>query len=168
MKTVEDEIRLLGFDVHASLKYTQAGRLEEWIHQYLNTGAWANPGLSEGLRLQKRWWNGPLEVDLGDLSRAVGPEEGMEYRVESAPWYQRIHLLAESLTGPLAIPPLIAEYRRGALSVRDGNTRLAAMEILGWQQCWVIVWYNHEEDFLRHSAELLKGRSGDSSSLSSG
>ena len=150
--TVEEEIKILGFDTGTAQKYARQGKLEEWIHKYLLAGKWTNPGLSAGLKLQKRWWKGPVEVSLTDLLRAVGPEAGMEYRVENDYWIERTGKMAETMRDPLAIPPLIAEYRRGTLSIRDGNTRHGAMSLLGWSKCWVVIWYNTEKDYDEHNA----------------
>jgi hypothetical protein len=51
---------------------------------------------------------------------------------------------------------MIAEYRRGELSLRDGNTRYGAMKLLGWPTCWVIIWYNCEDDHHQHNEILSK------------
>ena len=153
---MEEEIRLREFDTGSAQRYAREGRLEEWVHKYLLAGKWANPGLSAGLRLQKRWWNGPVEVNLTDLSRAVGPEAGMEYQVKNDYWMDRTSRMAESMRSPLAIPPLIVEYRSGRLSIRDGNTRHGAMSLLGWSKCWVIIWYNTENDYDEHNHVLLE------------
>jgi hypothetical protein len=152
---IEEEIRLLEFDTRSVQRYAREGKLEEWVHKYLMAGKWANPGLSEGLKLQKRWWNGPVEVNLTDLSRAVGPEPGMEYLVSSEYWDDRISKMAKSMTNPLSIPPLIVQYRSGALSVRDGNTRCGVMDLLRWPKCWVIIWYDTESDYQQHNALLF-------------
>jgi hypothetical protein len=154
--SIEKEIKLLEFDTCSVQRYAREGKLEEWVHRYLLTGDWANPGLSKGLKLQKRWWNGPIEVNLADLSRAVGPELGIEYQVENDYWVDRISNLAKSMTNPLSIPPPLVEYRNGALSIRDGNTRQGAMSLLGWPKCWVIIWYNTESDYHQHSSLLTK------------
>lgn len=156
--TVEEEIRLLAFDTGSVRRYAREGKLEEWVHRYLLTGTWANPGLSAGLKRQKRWWNGPVEIKITDLSRAVGPEPGMEYQVDHDYWITRTSKMAESMSSPLAIPPLIVEYRSGKLSIRDGNTRHGAMSILGWEKCWVVIWYNAESDFEEHNSLLLESR----------
>jgi hypothetical protein len=140
------------FDVRSAQEYAAAGRLEEWIHGYLNTGPWANEPLSLGLKLQQRWWRGPLEVRLADLDRVVGPEPGMEYVVASENWEERTRQLAHSFTNPLALPPLIVEYRQAALSIRDGNHRYGAMQRLGWPACWVLIWYNSEDEYQRHTS----------------
>ena len=151
-----EKIRSLGHDT-ASVKLRAAqGELEEWVHAYLACEGWANPGLSDGLKKQKRWWNGPLQVDPEVLRRVVGPESHMEYRRDAKEWSKDLRELAGSLGDPLSIPPLIAEYHEGVPDLRlaDGNTRYGAMNLLGWAKCWVIIWYNSEEDRRRHGDEL--------------
>ena len=118
-------------------------------------GGRTNPEFSKGLKREKRWWNGPVEVKLDDLSPAVGTEPEMEYVVDKDYWQIRTSSLAETFTDPLSLPPLIVEYRAGVLSLRDGNTRHGAMKYLGWSTCWVIIWYNTESDFEHHSHVLF-------------
>jgi len=146
-ETIAAEIRRLGFDTRSAQEAARNGEIEVWVHHYLTAGTWANLAFSEGLKREKRWWNGPVEVNVSALTRCVGPEPGMEYSVTREYWDKRTRELAETMTDALAIPPLIVEYRGGELSVRDGNTRLGTMELLGWQKCWVILWYNSEEDY---------------------
>ena len=147
---------MIKFDVRTAQQYAREGKLEEWIHAYLNTGYWANRGLSEGLERQLRWWIGPIEMKLADLARACGPEADMEYRVDSAHWAERTLRMAQSIADPLAVPPLIVEYRQGNLSVRDGNTRHEAMRLKGWRTCWVFIWYNTEQDHRCHAEQLIE------------
>lgn len=148
---------VIAFDVPTALQYAAEGRLEEWIHAYLTSGHWANPALSKGLQRERRWWNGPLELPLGYLSRCVGPEPGMEYPEEPAHWARRTARMAAGFGEALAIPPLIAEYRGGELSVRDGNTRHEAIRVRGWTTCWVVIWYNSQTDYSRHTDVLAQG-----------
>jgi hypothetical protein len=152
--SIADEIREQGFDAGSAQRYAREGGIEEWVHRYCNAGPWANPGLSQGLKLQRRWWDGPVEMKLTDLHRAVGPEPGMEYSVDADNWAAWTSAMAASMESLSSIPPLIAEYRDGVLSLRDGNTRHGAMSRLGWETCWVIVWYNAEEDYRRHGETL--------------
>lgn len=149
-KQTVSHIPFIKFDVPTAQQYVNEGRLEEWIHAYLNTGDWANLGLSEGLKFQKRWWRGPLEIKLAELTRCCGPEPHMEYRVDPDNWARRTAMMAQTMTEPLDIPPLIVVYRQGEVSIRDGNTRYGAMQLKGWQTCWVFIWYNTEEDYQDH------------------
>jgi hypothetical protein len=157
--SIEEEIRLLELDSLSAQRWAEEGKIEEWIHRYLlsGRGGKSNPEFSEGLKREKRWWNGPVELSLNNLSPAVGTESGMEFVVDKDYWNARTSKLAESFSNPESLPPLIAEYRAGELSVRDGNTRYGAMRLLGWTTCWVIIWYNSENEFHQHN-ELLFGR----------
>ncbi len=152
---------LATFDVTTAKQFAARDEIENWVHLYLKSGDWANQPLSEGLKLQKRWWRGPLLLKLSDLSRALGPEPRMEYQVSATYWQVRITQLAQSFTNLETIPPLIVEYRQGVLSVRDGNHRYGAMQRKGWSRCWTLIWYNSEEDYLNHqpkNEEALNGR----------
>ena len=130
------------FSVTAAIRCKAAGRLEAWIHEYLNHGAWANPALSDGLRLQERFWLGPVVVRTESLSRCYGPEPWMEILADPVAWDGKVRELATGLSDPRLVPPLIVQYRAGELSVRDGNHRLAAMELRGWTTCWAIIWFD--------------------------
>ena len=155
LESKKDEILRLGFDTLSAQKAAADGEIEAWVHRYLTTGRWANPAFSQGLKRQKRWWVGPVEVDVSALTRCVGTEPGMEFPVTDEYWERRAREMLEGMGDPLSLPPLIVEYRAGELSVRDGNTRLKMMELLGWPKCWVILWYNSAEDYREHSAEFI-------------
>lgn len=135
------------FNVTTAIDYAKSGQIETWIHAYLTHGEWANPGLAQGLRQQQRWWLGPLQVNISDLTRVCGPEPEMEYKIDPEHWEQRITELMHGLTDPSTLPPLIVEYRSGSLSIRDGNHRHEAMHRKGWPACWVMIWHNSQEDF---------------------
>ena len=156
---IEDEIRRLELDSLSAKKWAEDRRVEEWVHKYLlsGKGGKSDPEFSEGLKREKRWWIGPIELSLNDLSPAVGTDTGMEFVVDKDKWYAWTSRLAKSFSNPAALPPLIAEYRACELSIRDGNTRYGAMKLLGWSTCSVIIWYNLESDYHQHN-EILFGR----------
>jgi hypothetical protein len=146
--SIDDEIRRLELDSLSAKKWAEDGKVEEWVHKYLlsGKGGKSDPEFSQGLKAEKRWWNGPIELSLSDLSPAVGTDPGMEFVVEKDDWFMWTSRLANTFSNPEALPPLIVEYRSGELSVRDGNTRYGAMKLLGWDTCRVIIWYNSEND----------------------
>lgn len=150
----QEQVSLSSFDTTGAIACARTGRLEEWIHTYLTSGPWANMPFSDGLKRQNRWWAGPIEVPLASLRRALGPEPDREYVVSINSWLERIIPIAESLSDPLAVPPLIVEYRGGHLSVRDGNHRHGAMQRAGWATCWAVIWHNSEEEYQAHSNDL--------------
>lgn len=160
--SIEEEIKLLELDTLSAQKWGSEGKIEEWVHKYLlsGKGGKSNPEFSEGLKREKRWWNGPLECSLADLSPAVGTESEMEFVVEKEKWLAWTSKLANSFSSQLSLPPLIVEYRDGELSIRDGNTRYGAMNLLGWTSCWVIIWYNSESDYHQHNKIILRQKVG--------
>jgi hypothetical protein len=140
------------FDLPTALAFAAKGDIESWLHAYLASGPRANLPLSVGLRRQQRWWRGPLRVDLDRLARCCGPEPEMEFRVNQAGWEKYTTDLAVSFTDLTAIPPLLVEYRAGLLSIRDGNHRYEAMRRKGWTSCWVILWYNSQQEYEQDAA----------------
>ena len=145
------------FSTRAAQQAAALGQLEPWLYRYLQAGAWANPGLLKGLQRKRRWWLGPLEIELNRLSRCCGPEPGMEYRVPAEAWNKKTGTLAEHLSDAWEIPPLIVMYDQGQLSVRDGNHRHEAMRRKGWRACWVVIWHNSLAEF-EAGKELVTSR----------
>ena len=144
----------LGFDLESAVAASRAGKIEDWVHEYLQSGYWANEGLFSGLKRCRRWWAGPVKLQAKELLRKVGPEKGMEYLVSMQHWEHVTGRMAEGMQDLESLPPLIAEYVSGDVWVCDGNTRLGAMELNGWENCWVIIWYNSETDFSTHQSRL--------------
>ncbi len=139
-----------GFDKASALGAASLGTVEDWVHRYLAFGYWANPALIDGLRKCPRWWAGPVKVPIKSLRRVVGPEKGMKYEVSQDYWTERTSAMSAAFESIDKYPPLITEYRPDGLSVADGNTRLGAFEIMGLEECWIIVWYNSSSDHERH------------------
>lgn len=137
----------MNFNVHTAREYAEKNKIDEWVHLYLAAGEWANPGLSNGLKLKKRWWVGPLEIPLEQLVRKCGPEPEMEYLMPPESWERRTNHIAMTVTDPLLLPPAIAEYRDGKLVLADGNHRHEGVRRKGWSSLWAWIWFNSEEDF---------------------
>jgi hypothetical protein len=97
------------FTVSTAIEYARSGQIETWVHAYLTSGDWVNLGLANGLRLQQRWWIGPISVDISDLTGACGPQPWMEYKVSREHWEQRITGLMQSIIDLMAVPP--SHYR---------------------------------------------------------
>jgi len=130
------------FTLATCLEASQHGKIDDWVDRYLRAGPWANEGLRDGLRRQRRYWLGPIRFPLNQLKRCCGPEPSSEYYVPSDVWETKIAKLVQGLTDPSVLPPLLVEWRSGILSIRDGNHRAAAMQIAGWTHCWIIIWGN--------------------------
>jgi hypothetical protein len=43
------------------------------------------------------------------------------------------------------------KYLQGTLYIRDGNHRHEALRRCGADRCWVLIWYNSENDWREHT-----------------
>lgn len=127
------------FNIEEAVEFSKEGCLEEWVHIFLKTVG-RNQGLSEGLKLERRSWKGPVLISIDQLIRCCGPEEGMEYHNSYDEWEEQIRVFCELIEDGWEYAPLIAENKEDKLTIRDGNHRLEAMSRLGIKECWVIVW----------------------------
>lgn len=129
----------LVFNVEEAIKFSKEGRIEDWVHLFLNSVG-DNVPFSEGLKLVKRSWIGPVLMDICKLNRCCGPEETMEYRIDSEGWEKDISKFQKLIREGWDMPPLIVEQCNGKLKLNDGNHRLEAMVREGVKECWVILW----------------------------
>ena len=135
------------FSVEEAISFSEDGRIEGWVHAFLN-GPGRNPELSAGLKLIERFWRGPIEIDLSNLVKCCGP--GLEFDEPEEAWERRTDEISRKLDEGVNLPPLIAQYRDGELSLRDGNHRCGGLEKAGVERYWVIIWYDSELDYNEH------------------
>ena len=117
----------MSFDLASCVVAGNTGGIYAWIDRYLRAGPWADEGLRTGLRLQRRFWIGPLRISLSRLVRCCGPEPAMEYIVPAKDWDRWIAGLAARLGDCADVPPWIVEWRSG--------TRAYAMATVAPQPC---------------------------------
>lgn len=141
------------FSVKGAVEYAGKGMIEEWVHEYLMTVG-KNPEFSVGLKLQKRYWAGPVEFNLDKLARCCGPEENMEYRVDANMFEIYVDEMVKSLKNGWEAPPLIVQYHEGSLTLNDGNHRYEALKRCEINRCWVIFWFNDLENYEKGMDEL--------------
>lgn len=143
------------FNLATAQAAARDGQLAAWVDSYLRTpGPRANVRFADGLLLAQRWWSGPQRMALDTLRRCCGPEPEMEFRVPADDWNKHVTALAQGFTTPEALPPLIVLYDNGIYTISDGNTRHEAMRRLGWESCWVIVWYTTEDEYRRAALSI--------------
>jgi hypothetical protein len=135
------------YNVASAREHALQGKLDEWIDSYLNEAAWANHGLSNIIRHQKPLWVGPIEVELTQLIRCCGPEEGIHYQKDPDEWEQSIIDIVNTLNDPRDLPPLIVRFAHGVYGIPDGNHRHEAIRRKGWKTAWVIIWCDRDEKF---------------------
>jgi len=146
------------FSVRGAREAAVVGCIDDWIHAYLTTSPGANLPMAAGLRLQQRWWIGPVLVPTASLTRICGPEPEMAYRTTSEAWEERVSAIAAAAHDPEALPPLIVEWRGDELGLCDGNHRHEALRRRGEQHVWAFVWCNSEAEFLNARDQFVATR----------
>src|SRR5712671_868243 len=134
-------------------EYAHNGQLEDWIDAFLRAEG-NNIPLADGLKNQKRYWIGPLQLPLKRLVRCCGPEEEMEYRVSLEDWNTKVGSLIEYIQSGGELPPFIVQYRQGIFSLQDGSHRYGAYEKLSRETYWTLIWCDSEEAFEEMKAAI--------------
>ena len=126
-------------------EHAAQGRLEDWVHAYLTSDG-RNEAFSQGLKLCKRQYMGPLTLPLALLERCCGPEPGMRFQVDAQGFEAHLAELMRAIAADEDMPPLIVNYAAGVFTVNDGNHRLEAYARLGATGCAAIVWTSDPRD----------------------
>jgi len=137
------------FTLETAQQAKEQGRLEPWVHAYL-MGSGNNVPFADGLKREKRYWRGPLEVSLSKLKRMCGPEADMPYRVLEAHWLEKTEGIAKSFEDLEKFPPLLVSIVDGVFQIDDGNHRFQAFSSLNLESCWIILWYATLQDYQSH------------------
>ena len=142
------------FTPETAWAFAQEGKIEDWVHAFLTTEG-KNIPLSDGMKKQKRYWNGPVMVPLSRLVRVCGPEEHMKFKTPHDSWTRKTDNMAQYMTDGWKSAPLIVHYEHGSLILSDGNHRYEAFMKRGIQEYWTIIWCDSEDDLV-NAKELLK------------
>ena len=154
------EIEMLKYSatLSSAKAYAEAGKLDAWIHLYLNEEG-RNIPFSDGLKLFDRHYISPALFPVRLFTRCTGPEPEMKYRIDPDWWAQRVAGLEKSIREDPDMPPLIVHYVDGSFELNDGNHRHKAYENLGIEKVWVIIWITEDselDDFLAKYGEYVK------------
>ena len=137
----------------SALEFAKNESIEEWIHAYLLSDG-RNKPFSDGLKLCDRFYIGPVRMPLSLFSRCCGPEEEMEWRVDSNFFEKHVEELMEAVNSGVDIAPLIVNYVGGKFVLNDGNHRFEAYSRLGIKEAFVIVWITDKFDYERFTSEF--------------
>lgn len=128
-----------------SLEYKDKNKTEEWVHLFLNTDG-NNAPFSEGLKITKRYYYGPVEMPLKLFSRCCGPEGTMQYKVSTEDFENKITVFRNLIKEGWDMPPLIVNFCDDKFYLTDGNHRFEALVRSGKESYSVIVWLTEEAD----------------------
>ena len=138
--------------------YAEAGKLDAWIHLYLNSEGHNIP-FSDGLKKFDRYYFSPALFPVSLFKRCAGPEAEMRYRIDRDWWEHRIAEMEKTIPDNDDLPPLIVHYVNGGFELNDGNHRHKAYEDLGIENAFVIIWITEEaekDDFLAKYGDHVK------------
>jgi hypothetical protein len=138
----------LVFSVKEAKQFNEQGKIEQWVHLFLNSVG-KNKPFSEGLKLQQRYWLGPILIRLDQLHRCCGAEQGIKYQQPVEHWENSVSKMQKLIQEGWDMPPLIVNHSEGYLEVSDGNHRLEALIREGVKEFWVILWDSDDQDNLR-------------------
>ena len=154
------EINMLKYSpaVSSAKAYAAAGKLDAWIHLYLNEEG-RNMSFSDGLKLCDRYYIGPIRMPIRLFTRCAGPEPEMKYQIDPAWFGEHVRRLEKAIREDPDMPPLIVHYVDGDFELNDGNHRHQAYQNLGIEEACVIVWITETdeyEDFMRRYGDYAK------------
>jgi hypothetical protein len=143
------------FTLTSTLQYAEAGRIEEWVHLFLNDEG-NNVPFSEGLKLEKRYYFGPLKFKLDMFARCCGPEPNNKYVVDGEGFEKHVSELQKRIKDGWDMPPLIVNYFNGTFELNDGNHRYEALKRSGIDEYFFIVWTTDKSDAINFSKEFCQ------------
>ncbi len=126
--------------------YAHAGKLDAWIHLYLNSNG-RNIPFSDGLKLFERSYIGPMEMPIDLFDRCTGPEDNMKFRIDAKWFALHVKELEKAIQENPDMPPLISHYVEHGFEMNDGNHRLQAYKNLGFESINVIIWITEIEEY---------------------
>lgn len=139
----------------SAIGYARNGKLEEWIHTYLQTDG-HNKEFSDGLKLFDRYFLGPVKMPLSLFKRCCGPETDMKWVIPAEPFEKKVSELQKVIYENADMPPLIVHYVDGEFELNDGNHRLEAYARLGVEEYYVIVWITEKEEYTEFMEKYAK------------
>ena len=133
------------YTLEEAIAYSKEGRIEEWVQNYLRNKEekYANPNytLADGLLLEERFYYGPIEISLDDITtkRVEKDLEGNELA-----WYKKVvDRMSDDFNGS-NFPPLLLEYKDNKLYLTDGNHRYSSLRKNKIDKYYAIIWGNKE------------------------
>jgi hypothetical protein len=143
------------YTINEIIEFSKEKNIEDWIHIFLNSSG-DNIPMSKGLKKAKKYWIGPLEIDLNLLKRCCGYEENMEFVESKENFVNNINRLTKLIKNGYELAPLIIEYKENLLYVRDGTHRLEALKNSNYKKYWVVIWCNSETDYKKLFQKISK------------
>lgn len=129
-----------------ALEYGENNRIEDWIHFFLHDEG-NNIPFSEGLKLRKRYYIGPIKMPLYLFKRCCGPEKNLKYIINQKEFEKNVKAIQKRLLTGWDMPPLIINYESNRFELTDGNHRYEALIRENISDYYIIIWVTEKEDY---------------------
>ena len=151
---------LMNFTLAEAIEYSKEGRTEEWVQEFLRNKEeqYANPNfvLADGLLLEERFYYGPIEVKLDDITTMRVEKDLKGAELES--YNRRVDRMSSDFNGT-NFPPLILEYRDNKLYLTDGSHRYSTLKRKDVDKYYAIIWGNKNlENDIHKKYAIIKTR----------
>jgi hypothetical protein len=133
--------------------------IARWVGDFLASRGSDNAVLAAALAQEPHWWFGPVVLPVARLVRLAGPEDETVCEVDPEEWEDDVGAMRDSLDEGWQPPPLLVEWRDGALLLQDGNHRFEALARDGEREVWTLVYFptlRARDDFAARYLEELR------------
>lgn len=130
----------------SAIEYANAGMLEEWIQTYLQFVR-GNKEFSDGLKMEYRYYIGPVLFPISFFRRSSGPEPDMKWQVHPVVFEDRVIDWMKLINNNSDVPPLIINYSDSEFEINCNNPLFEAMVRLQKNEHYIIFWITEKTDY---------------------
>lgn len=136
--------------MYIAKQYAKDGKQHEWLQLFLRNDG-KNLAFADGLLLEKRYYIGPLKINLDMLNLQAGAPKYLKKEGDIRFFFEIVDKMKEAYLNHWDVPPLIVNYSDGIYEVNDGRHRYEMYHQLDEKEVEVLFWITEKEDF-----EVLK------------
>lgn len=146
------------YTIDEAITFSNKNNLDKWVQLFLRDGSYKNASpniaLADGLLLEKRFYIGPVLIDLDSI---ITVRTEMDLEGDELKYYEEVVERISKDYKDYNLPPFIVEYKNNKLYLTDGNHRFSALKKLGVNKYYVIIWGNKnlEEDISKYLASVF-------------
>jgi len=130
----------------ASAQYAaDAGRLAEWVVNFLASPGSSNPALAASLAMSGATYLGPMRFALERLTPMAGPDrDEVAVPVVEEVWESDVGAMEHSIEQGRHPPPLLVSHHDGKYFLEDGNHRYETLRRTGATHAWIVLLFAGE------------------------
>ncbi len=126
--------------------YAKKDMQHEWLQLFLRNDG-KNLAFADGLLLKKRYYIGPVKINLDMLQLKAGAPEYLTRENDITYFFEIVDRMKAAFEEAWDVPPLIVNYAKGKYEVNDGRHRYEMYQQLDIKEAEVLFWITDEEDY---------------------